>query len=430
MWALKTRSRAFSCRATLTRMIRGFLSLLLGTFLVRGLSFGATVVLTRVVGPGDFGTFALGLTVAQVFAVCANFGLDDLLVREIARSPDRASSLLGDQVLLRLATLPLALLGALILGQDHAALYAWFALYAVLHACLLVVCAAFRGLGRPRDHALLLSLQMAFIAPASIAASWLAHSIDLAAAGFAVGTLAALGIGGWLLLRAGLRPSYAWRPRVWTGLLRTGLPFGMVLLGVLLHDRLVFVSVARMQDAQAAGWFGAAYNLVLALSSIAMAASAAAYPVLALEYHRQRPEFVRVARTLLKYTLVVGLAIAAVLRLAAPLLVPVLYGTSYEPSVRVLEIAIWALPTFSVSLVLINVLEGADQQQACAIGIGQALLVSAPVCWLSIGAWGLEGAAVGYVVAHAVLASSLAWRTWPVLAGARFSAAFIRTVDA
>jgi O-antigen/teichoic acid export membrane protein len=54
---------------------------LLGTFLVRGLSLGATVVLTRVVGPGDFGRYALGLTVAQLFAVCARIGLDDLLRR-------------------------------------------------------------------------------------------------------------------------------------------------------------------------------------------------------------------------------------------------------------------------------------------------------------------------------------------------------------
>ena len=72
-------------------MMRGFISLLLGTFLVRGISFLATVVLTRVVGPSDFGTFALGLTVAQLFGVCANFGLDDLLVREISRAPGQAA---------------------------------------------------------------------------------------------------------------------------------------------------------------------------------------------------------------------------------------------------------------------------------------------------------------------------------------------------
>lgn len=416
-------------------MMRGFISLLLGTFLVRGISFLATVVLTRVVGPSDFGTFALGLTVAQLFGVCANFGLDDLLVREISRAPGQAASLIGDQLLLRLATLPLAGLGAIVLAvtinPQHAALYAWFALYAVLHACLLVMCGAFRGLGRPREHALLLSLQMLFVAPASIAASWLAQSIDLAAAGFAVGTVAALGVGYARLRGAALRPHFAWRPRTLSSLLRTSLSFGLVLLGLLLHDRLVFVWVALTQDPRTTGWFGAAYNLVLAVSSIAMAASAAAYPVLALDHHqRQRAAFIRLTTTLVGATLVLGVAAAAVLHVAAPILVPLLFGSTYAASIPILEVVAWALPTFSVSLVLINVLEAADRQRACAIAIGQALIVSAPVCWIGIGLWGVQGAAIGYVIGHAVLASSLAWRTWPALERASVSQLVGRTADA
>jgi O-antigen/teichoic acid export membrane protein len=420
--------------ATTAGLLRGFSALVLGTFLVRGLSFAATVVLTRVVGPGDFGTFAVALTVAQLFAVCANFGLDDLLVRDIARTPGDASSLFGDQVVLRLATLPVALLGGLVLGAigapSHAALWLWLALYAGLHACLLVVCAAFRGLGRPNDHALLLSLQMAVVAPAAIAASWLARSIDLAAAGFALGTLAALGFGWHRLLGAGVRPRFAWRPKTWSGLLRTSLPFGLVLVGVLLHDRLAFMSVAFLHDPLATGWFGAAYNLVLALSSVAMAASAAAYPVLALQHHQHRPEFARTARRVLGCTLLVGLACAAVMGLAAQMLVPVLFGPSYSPSVQVLEVVIWALPSFSVSLVLINVLEAADRQRACAVAIGQALLISVPMCWLALAVWGMPGAAIGYVVAHAVLAASLGWRTLPALGTAGSAKLIGRTADA
>jgi O-antigen/teichoic acid export membrane protein len=418
---------------TANGLIRGFASLLAGTVLVRGLSFVATIVMTRAVGPSDFGTLALGLTVAQLFAMCANFGLDDLLVRDIARTPERTSDLLGDQVLLRLTTLPVAALGGLVislLDPAHAALYDWLALYAALHAGLLVVCAAFRGLGRPRDHALLLSVQMLLIATASIAASLATHRIELIAAGFAIGTMATLGIGYALLLRAGLQPRYAWRPGVWSGLVRTSLPFGLVLLGILLQDRFVFICVALLQDPHATGWFGAAYNLVLALASIAMAASVAAYPVLAREHHQHPPEFVHITTTMVTCALVVGLAIAGVLSLAAPLLVPVLFGADYEPTVQVLEILIWALPTFSVSLVLINVLEAADRQRACAIAIGQALIISAPVCWLLIGGWGLPGAAIAYVIAHAVLASCLAWRTLPALDGASVSRLLGRTADA
>ena len=114
-----------------------------------------------------------------------------------------------------------------------------------------------------------------------------------------------------------------------------------------------------------------------------------------------------------------GVAGAAVLHFAAPILVPLLLGATYGPSIQILEVVVWALPTFSVSLVLINVLEAADRQRACAIAIGQALIVAVPVVWIGIGMGGVQGAAIGYVVAHAVLASSLAGRTWAALEGAR-----------
>jgi hypothetical protein len=44
--------------------------------------------------------------------------------------------------------------------------------------------------------------------------------------------------------------------------------------------------------------------------------------------------------------------------------------------------------------------------------------------------WGVPGAAIGYVVAHAVLASSLAWHAWPVLGGARTEQRVAQTADA
>jgi O-antigen/teichoic acid export membrane protein len=392
---------------------RGFVSLILGTVFVRGVGFGATIVLSRAVGPADFGTFAFGLTLAQLFAVCANFGLDDLLVREIARAPHALRTLTGAQVSLRASSLPIALGGAALfwfLNPAHSWLGVWLALYAWLHAGLLVLCAAGRGSRRPRDHALLLSLQIVLIAPASIAASVLAHSIDLAAAAFAAGTALTLAAGWARLWRRREAPTFAWQPRAWPPLLRASLPFGACLLGLLILDRLTFTTVALLQDAPAAGWFGAAYNLGLALSSLAMAAAATLYPVLSV-MARQRPaEFRTTAHRLVRSTLLGSLGLAIVVKLSAQLLVPLLFGPPYAPSAPVLELTIWALPLLSLSLVLVTILQAADRQRDAAVGIGHALLLALPVTVLATLAGGLHGAAVGYVTAHVALTASLMWR--------------------
>jgi O-antigen/teichoic acid export membrane protein len=252
------------------------------------------------------------------------------------------------------------------------------------------------------------------IAPAAIAASVFAASIDLAAAAFAAGTALTLAIGYLRLWRRGEAPSLVWRPRAWPPLLRTSLPFGAALLGLLVLDRLTFTTVALRHDGPAAGWFSVAYNLGLALSSIAMAAVATLYPVLSVTARQRPAEFAATARRLAHATLLGSVGLALLIRLSAPLLIGLLFGPAYAPAAEVLEVTIWALPLLSLSLVLIALLQAADRQRDSALAIGQALLLALPLTVLGTLAGGLTGAAIGYVLALVALAASLAWRARPL----------------
>lgn len=145
-------------------LITSFVSLVSGSFVVRILAFVGSVFVIRAVGPSDFGTFTFGLALAMVFALCANFGVDDWLVREIARAPEDTDELVGRATLLRLVAVPVGLVGTLSLGlASHAGwlLTIWLATYGVLHFYVLLVWVVFRGGDRQRLQASLLSTQLA-----------------------------------------------------------------------------------------------------------------------------------------------------------------------------------------------------------------------------------------------------------------------------
>ena len=67
-----------------------FATLLTGTVCVHALAFVASIFVTRALGPSEFGSLAFGLSVALVVALAGGLGLDDLLVRELARRPASA----------------------------------------------------------------------------------------------------------------------------------------------------------------------------------------------------------------------------------------------------------------------------------------------------------------------------------------------------
>ena len=70
-----------------------------GAVLLLGLV--SIAITTRYLGPDRYGRFALALSFVQLFGVLADAGLTTIIVRELARKPERAASVLGSALALR-----------------------------------------------------------------------------------------------------------------------------------------------------------------------------------------------------------------------------------------------------------------------------------------------------------------------------------------
>src|SRR5688572_27336640 len=82
-----------------------------GAVLVLGAA--SIAVLTRYLGPRDYGRYTLALMYMQLFAVLADVGLFTTVVREISRVPARTRELVGNALTLRmLLSIALIALGA------------------------------------------------------------------------------------------------------------------------------------------------------------------------------------------------------------------------------------------------------------------------------------------------------------------------------
>ena len=73
------------------RVIKLLLSFLIGIFLVRYL------------GPEEFGVLSYAVSFALLFASIANFGLENILVRELVKYPEEKNTILGSAFFLRIA---------------------------------------------------------------------------------------------------------------------------------------------------------------------------------------------------------------------------------------------------------------------------------------------------------------------------------------
>ena len=80
-------------------------------------------VLTRYLGPEDYGKYTLALMYMQLFGVLADVGIYTTVVREISKEPDRTEELIGNALALRLVlaigVIALACGVSLLLPYEH-----------------------------------------------------------------------------------------------------------------------------------------------------------------------------------------------------------------------------------------------------------------------------------------------------------------------
>lgn len=392
------------------QLFKNFLSLATGVFITRLFSTIANLYVARALGPADFGIFSFGLEVALIFSVCVNLGLDDLLVREVARRTQGVASLIGDAIVLKSMVLPLGALVTLLLSlynPNRSWLFLVLVAYSLVYSYFLVFCAVFRGLEQMEFQMLLMSSQMFLVATGSILSVRFTRNVTVVTLCYLLAAAITMGGGYVLLSKKGIRPQYRWQPATWKPLLVTSLPFGLAFISMLVYERLSTISIATLSGETASGWFNSMHNIILVLSTIPSIIAAATFPLLSRRARQSPRNIAAIAANLIKYTTVVSLGLAIVLYISAPWAVPLLYGAAYEPSILLLQIMAAAVPFFFLNLTLVGVLEAANQQAACAKGIGYTLLVAIPICLGATWLGGYQGGTVAYAVNHVLLTGVL-----------------------
>src|SRR5262249_49115794 len=143
-----------------------------------------------------------------------------------------------------------------------------------------------------------------------------------------------------------------------------GLPLvGLMALSLIYQRMGVFVLSALAGNA-VTGYFSATSRLVEAAKMLPIAVLGALFPVLSRE---QRP-MSQVDSELLGMLAFAAIA-AALLHLAAPMVIPTLFGSDYTPAIPVLQMLGWSLLPYSLGAWLSLKLVAAHRERAVLIAM-------------------------------------------------------------
>ncbi len=417
------------------RVTLNSLWLLLGRVLGQGLAFLFTVLVARYLGEAVLGQYAFIASVVLIANVVTTFGMDTLLIRQVAAASGKVeqqdklattlTAALVIQLALAMAAILIIWLGAGWLPNQTAETLLPFRL-----ACLSLLPLAFSTLyssymrGEERMELYLLFQVVSALWLVAGVILIVSSDLGLLALSLLLLTSHIVGASTAAILCYRFLPPIAFRwatlqRRTVLPVLKTGAVLGAIVTLAVVYQRSGTLALSVLVGDSATGWYSAAVRPIEALKLIPYALFGALFPVMTRRATLQSP--LSPSRNLsvsqspnlyhtsfLILVLFAGCASLLLMVFAQPF-ISLLYDPTYEPAAEALGILAWSLIPAIVVLRLSFDLVTRGQERVALKATAVTLLITIAVVWVFTQRYGLVGTCAAVVACEFLQALIFYW---------------------
>jgi len=402
------------------------------------------ILVARRLGGESFGRISFAYSFTYLFVLLTDFGLNILLVREVARDRGAAACYLGNLLSLKLLSAPVAfglIAAAIVLSGYSAEVVVVVLLFAgvnLVRGILELYGAVFSGLEVMGREAALKNLhQVCLLLSGGIALALGCGPFGLAVA-LLIASILVVVIGSEMVRRTIPLFRPLWDGGLWLALLRRAVPVAMTSIFIVLYNESDIVLLSYLgQGEREVGWYAAASKILKMLQLIPMLVVSGVYPVFSDLAGRLRGALSTAYRGTLKLLLVIAIPVAIAVAGFAEPVVRLIYGEGFAPAALPLSLLAYSIPFLYLGYVLVNVLVSSDHLTWAALATGGAGVLNIAVNLLLIPVFGIAGSALAAIAAQVSLVviggiaveQTVAQSRWvqlalkPIMAGAAMLAA-------
>lgn len=317
--------------------------LVAGRVVTIGLSLVLIKYLTAYLKVQGYGDYTTAINFVLIFAVIADFGLNNIVVRELAKREVDVDHYIGNVLGLR-AVVAIGVLGA---GCLVALLFPYsnilrlaIVITAVANYCL-TLNQVFVGVFQTH-------LKLDRATAAEITGRLVAFGLTIAAIRLDYGFLVIMGtifmgnlinlIVSWWLVREWVNPTIRYDRQLWRKLFWEMMPMGTVLVLGMLYIKSDVIILSVTKGSGAVGIYGVGYKFFEILIALPAFFMGAVLPFIVKFYHEDRDRLKEILQKATEVLLITGLPIPLFFGLLAPKLIAIIAGADFVASVGVMQI--------------------------------------------------------------------------------------------
>jgi O-antigen/teichoic acid export membrane protein len=364
------------------------------------------IYVARYLGPERFGLLSYTLSFVWLFSSLASFGLDEILVRELVKSPEQRNNLLGTVFWLKVCgTLVMGTTIALVLKYtvEDQQTYWMIALitFGFLFQATNVVDFYFQSQVQSKFAVRAQAIQLILTSLFKIYLVW--NQAELIWFAFALMLDQAVVAVLFLLVyhwKIGWFPFFSFRWKQAKKLMRDAWPLIFAGMVVSVYMKIDQVMLKEMLDVKAVGVYAAAVKLCEAWYFLPTALIASLFPAVIEAKIKSKTLYDKRVQNLYDLMVWSSLAVALPTTLLADWVILILYGTDFQEAADVLRIYIWAgvFVTLGIASSKWLIAENLQRYLFLRTILGALLNVGFNL-WL-IPIYGIKGAAIATLVAQ------------------------------
>ncbi len=369
-------------------------------------------VIARRLGASVLGDYVFATSLAQIVWAIAGFGLDRMMLRDIARDRGAIDREFFDITVLKalagitgvgIAAGAVALLGY---SERVIALVAIVGVTLVLGMVLASPQIVFQAYERMEYYFYSQVPNKLLAALAGLAVVLAGGTIVAVAWSLLAAAVVSVVVGMWLLYRNFARPQVRIAPRGWPGVIRSSTPFGLQEVFGQIVFRIDIVLLSLLSSATVVGFYGASYRLLEATLFLAWSVGTSVLPMFSYLKPGDSPSLAEVYEGSLKLITVVMVPIAVPLLVCASAIIDLVYGLpQYEASVDVLRWLAFAIVAFGAGHIAGILVLVRRRGRLTVYGTAFCAVFNIVLNLVLIPPYGANGAAAATLATEIVLAS-------------------------
>ena len=327
-----------------------------------------SIWLAHYLGDTVFGRYVFIITIVGFARIASNFGMDQVLIRAVAKDRERSNIYLGSGLISRfgifiLGFIPLLIFIALIDKPPDLEMGMVIGYLAVV----------FISMNQTFDNVFNGFERFGFPAAMQLAAKIVQIGLIVAAIQLNLGLL---WIVSTLVISELVRALFLWTaslknwgvPHVTVDMIRRltfqSVPFVGITILSMIQSRSDVIILGLFSEDEVVGWYGAAINLMFAFLIISSSASNALFPVFSrLSGSDKKEKMISVYHKSVKLLLILGLPVALSITMLSGRIISLLYPETFKPAALVLAITIWAIPVIFVNSTIIRIINAFHREK-------------------------------------------------------------------